>query len=90
VFFVRDSTGSKLNEAIKNKHIYMSPVTSQHDGSEKSRVPQQKEVKTPYAPKGKSDSAGKLRLGFKLLQRNTPAITVGPDTLLQGDGARGP
>jgi hypothetical protein len=33
---------------------------------------------------------GEIVFGFQILQRDIPAIIVGPDTLLQGDGARGP
>jgi hypothetical protein len=33
---------------------------------------------------------GETASGFKFVQRDTPAIIVGPDTLLQGDGAKGP
>jgi len=87
-----DSTGLKLTEAIKNTHLYMSPVISQHDVVRSRGCQRVGRGKHPplNAPKGKSNGAGRLRLGFKLLQRDIPAITVGPDTLLQGDGARGP
>jgi hypothetical protein len=89
VFFVR-VTRSELEEAIENTLIH---VTSHQPTrrSEKSQVPS-----CPTEGLGKTPSMllrvsrGRLRLGFNLFQRDTPAITVGPDTLLQGDDARGP
>ena len=88
VFFVR-VTRSELEEAIETTLIH---VTGHHPTrhSEKSRVPScptEGLGKPLNAPKGKSRE---IALRFKLLQRDTPAITVGPDTLLQGDGAKGP
>lgn len=81
-----------LKEAIKNTLAHATSHWPTRRPREKSRIPScpiEGLGKPLNAPKDSPTVRGDC-FGFKFVQRDTPAITVGPDTLLQGDGAKGP
>jgi hypothetical protein len=71
----------------------MSPVTGQYKVRERSMgtlVSDRRPKLPPSMHLRTVQQCGEIMFGFQILQRDIPAIIVGPDTLLQGDDARGP